>query len=96
LIALILNLITKNHTNRLIILMPNSKITVTLQAGNILAFIATLAINSLANTGIFGGKNTGLNQQPPPHFDHVCRIRFRYLGHNLRALSRFPDLSSPA
>jgi translocator protein len=39
--------------------MPNSKTTVTLQAGNILAFIVTLAINGLANTGIFGGKNTG-------------------------------------
>jgi translocator protein len=39
--------------------MSNSNKIVILQAGNIIAFIVTLAINGLANTSIFGGKNTG-------------------------------------
>jgi hypothetical protein len=30
-----------------------------LQIGNIIAFIATLAVNGLANTSILGGKSTG-------------------------------------
>ena len=45
--------------------MPSSK-AAALQAGNILAFIFTLAINGLANTSILGGKTTAQisNQYP--------------------------------
>jgi benzodiazapine receptor len=38
--------------------MSNSKTTVDLQVGNILAFVATLAVNGLASTSILGGKTT--------------------------------------
>jgi translocator protein len=38
--------------------MSNSKATTALQAGNILAFIITLAINGLASTSALGGKTT--------------------------------------
>jgi translocator protein len=38
--------------------MSNSKTTVALQVGNILAFVVTLAVNGLASTSILGDKTT--------------------------------------
>jgi hypothetical protein len=38
--------------------MSTSKTTVALQVGNILAFIATLAVNGLASSSVLGGKTT--------------------------------------
>jgi hypothetical protein len=42
-----------------VIIVPNSKIVILLQSANVVAFIATVIVNSLANTLALNGRTTG-------------------------------------
>jgi hypothetical protein len=74
--------------------MSTSKKAAALQIGNILAFVATLAVNGLASTSILGGKTTAQISDQYSTLITARRIRFRRLGHNLRAARGFRGLPS--